>query len=136
LDNFSSRFGDQDLQSVTPDQILTFPVQITEGQKQGTKRFKYILLKTLFNFIKNSTDPSFVNPCDSSILKKTFRHSIQKASNGPLLKKMSWMKSYSLNGKKPGLDSIQPRFHHFKNTLAISNILYAGKMKNTDNAYR
>jgi len=75
LDNFSSRFGDQDLQSVTPDQILTFLVQITEGQKQATKRFKYILLKTLFNFIKNSTDSSFVNPCDSSILKKTFRHS-------------------------------------------------------------
>jgi len=54
---------------------LTFLVQITEGQKQATKRFKYILLKTLFNFIKNSTDASFVNPCDSSILKKTFRHS-------------------------------------------------------------
>lgn len=75
MDNFSSRFGDQDLQSVTPDQILTFLVQITEGQKQTTKRFKYILLKTLFNFIKNATDSSFVNPCDSTILKKTFRHS-------------------------------------------------------------
>ncbi len=75
MDRFSSRFGDQDLQSVTPDQILTFLVQITEGQKQTTKRFKFILLKTLFNFIKNATDSSFVNPCDSSILKKTFRHS-------------------------------------------------------------
>ncbi len=75
MDRFSSRFGDQDLQSVTPDQILTFLVQITEGQKQTTKRFKYILLKTLFNFIKNATDSSFVNPCDSNLLKKTFRHS-------------------------------------------------------------
>jgi integrase len=50
-------------------------IQITEGQKKTTKRFKYILLKTLFNFIKNNFDASFVNPCDASILKKSFRNS-------------------------------------------------------------
>ncbi|MBS3756894.1 MAG: site-specific integrase [Desulfobacterales bacterium] len=47
--------------------------QDTEGQKQTTKRFKYTLLKTLFNFIKDNENPALVNPCDSPVLKKTFR---------------------------------------------------------------
>ncbi len=47
--------------------------QDTPGQKQSTKRFKYTLLKTLFNFIKNTSDPSFLNPCESSVLGKAFR---------------------------------------------------------------
>jgi len=48
-------------------------IQDTEGQKQTTKRFKYTLLKTLFNFINNNSDDSFPNPCDTPILRKTFR---------------------------------------------------------------
>jgi site-specific recombinase XerD len=32
------------------------------------------LRQTLFNFVKSTSDPSFVNPCDSAVLKKTFRH--------------------------------------------------------------
>jgi len=48
-------------------------IQNTEDQKQTTKRFKYTLLKTLFNFFKNTSDPSLVNPCDTPILRKTFR---------------------------------------------------------------
>ena len=52
---------------------MTFLIQNTENQKQTTKRYKYILIKTLFNFIRNSTDSNFINPCDAPILKKTFR---------------------------------------------------------------
>jgi len=62
-----------ELDSITSDQIFQFLTRDNEGQKQPTKRFKYTLLKTLFNFIKNSSDPSFVNPCDNTVLKKTFR---------------------------------------------------------------
>ena len=71
--------------SGTPDQILTFLVQSTEGQKQTIKRFKYILLKTLFNFIRNTTDSTFVNPCDASILKKAFR--VSKGRQWSILEK-------------------------------------------------
>ncbi len=85
LDRFNSRFGYQDIQSVTPEEILTFLVQDTKNQKQTTKRFKYILLKTLFNFIKNASDSSFVNPCDSPLLKKTFR--VSKGRQWSILEK-------------------------------------------------
>lgn len=85
LDRFNSRFGDQNIQSVAPNEILTFLIQNTENQKQTTKRFKYILLKTLFNFIKNTSDSSFVNPCDATILKKTF--SVSKGRQWSILEK-------------------------------------------------
>jgi len=49
-------------------------VENSEGQKQTTKRFKYTLLKTFFNFFKSTVGQTFVNPCESSILSKTFRH--------------------------------------------------------------
>jgi len=48
-------------------------IENSEGQKQTTKRFKYTLLKTFFNFFKNTADQTFVNPCESPILCKTFR---------------------------------------------------------------
>ena len=41
-----------ELASITSDHIFQFLTQDTEGQKQSTKRFKYTLLKILFNFIK------------------------------------------------------------------------------------
>jgi len=44
-----------------------------EGQKQSTKRLKYTILKTFFNFIKATTDSNIANPCDTSVLSKTFR---------------------------------------------------------------
>ncbi|MGM0788202.1 MAG: tyrosine-type recombinase/integrase [Thermodesulfobacteriota bacterium] len=69
----NSHFEGMELASITSDQIFQFLTQDTEGQKQSTKRFKYTLLKTLFNFIKDTSDPSFVNPCDTAVLKKTFR---------------------------------------------------------------
>jgi integrase len=45
----------------------------SDGQKQSTKRFKFTILKTFFNFIKNTIDPNLTNPCDTQVLRKTFR---------------------------------------------------------------
>jgi integrase/recombinase XerD len=62
-----------EIKTVTSDQILAFLIQDSEGQKQTTKRFKYTLLKTLFNFIKTTSDTSLINPCDTPVLRKIFR---------------------------------------------------------------
>ncbi len=70
---FGDWIGDRELESITSDEILAYLTEKTEGQKQSTKRFRYTLLKTFFNFIKNTIDPSLINPCDSPVLKKTFR---------------------------------------------------------------
>ena len=64
---------------ISSDDIMNFLVTVTEGHKSSTKKLKYSLLKTFFNFIKNSIDQSISNPCDSPILKKTF-----KAAKGEL----------------------------------------------------
>ena len=58
---------------ISSDDIMNFLVTVTEGHKPSTKKLKYSLLKTFFNFIKNSIDQSISNPCDSPILKKTFK---------------------------------------------------------------
>jgi integrase/recombinase XerD len=52
---------------------MNFLINVSEGQKQTTKKLKYSLLKALFNFIKDSVDLSLINPCDSPILRKTFK---------------------------------------------------------------
>lgn len=55
------------------EEILTFLTEITEGTKQSTKRLRYALLSSFFNFIKNSIDPEFQNPSDTPMLRKLFR---------------------------------------------------------------
>ncbi len=47
--------------------------QNTDGQKQATKRLKYTTLKTFFYFIKNMEGQALLNPCDTAMLRKTFR---------------------------------------------------------------
>ena len=73
LTKFNEHFGDWDIYQITSENVLNFLVQNGEEQKQATKRFKYILLKSFFNFVRNNIDENFINPCDTPVLKKTFR---------------------------------------------------------------
>jgi len=47
--------------------------KVTDGTKQNTKKLRFTLLAAFFNFIKNSVDPDFQNPCDNPALRKLFR---------------------------------------------------------------
>ena len=73
LNKFEAQFGSREIETITSDEILTFLTRKGEGQQQSTKRFKFTLLQTFFNFIWNSVNPDVKNPCDSPILKKIFR---------------------------------------------------------------
>ena len=73
LIEFQKEYGTHDVSAVTPDDILEFLVKITEGLKPSTKKLKYSLIKSLFNFIKSTVMPDLPNPCESAILTKTFR---------------------------------------------------------------
>ncbi len=73
LAKFVSQFGKFDLRTISSEDILSFLVQSTEGQKQSTKRLKYTLLKSFFNFLSTSIDENISNPCNTKVLRKMFR---------------------------------------------------------------
>lgn len=52
---------------------MLFLIKVTEGQKQSTKKLKYSLLRSFFNFLKDSVDSILTNPCNTPILRKTFK---------------------------------------------------------------
>ena len=70
---FNDEFGKSDLESITPDEILSFLTRLTEGNSQTTKRNRYSSLKAFFNYIRNTIDFEIQNPCDTPILRKIFR---------------------------------------------------------------
>jgi integrase/recombinase XerD len=70
---FKDKFGDRELESITPDEILSFLTRFTERNKQTTKRNRYSCLKAFFNYIRNTIDFEIQNPCDTPILRKIFR---------------------------------------------------------------
>jgi len=73
LKRFREQFAERELISITPDEILLFLTQITEGSKQATKRVRYSLIKAFFNFVINTGDSNLQNPCNTPILRKIFK---------------------------------------------------------------
>jgi integrase len=73
LSKFSAQFGERDLDSVTPDEILSFLTGINQGTKQLTKKTRYSQLTSFFNFVIENLEPNFKSPCDTPMLKKFYR---------------------------------------------------------------
>jgi len=73
LTQLLEEFGDENLEAITTERMLSFLSRITEGKKPQTKRTRYTHVLAFFNFIKNNLDPDFRNPCDTPMLKKLFR---------------------------------------------------------------
>ena len=46
---------------------------VSDGTKQNTKKLRFTLLSAFFNFVKNSLNSDFQNPCDNPALRKLFR---------------------------------------------------------------
>ncbi|MDM8539050.1 site-specific integrase, partial [Desulfobacterales bacterium HSG17] len=66
-------YGNLEISKITSEDIMKFLIKVTNGQKQSTKKLKYSLLRSFFNFIKDSVDSTLINPCDTPILRKTFK---------------------------------------------------------------
>jgi integrase/recombinase XerD len=73
LSKFRDQFPDRDPESILPEEVLSFLVDLNEGCKQLTKHTRYSYLKAFFNFIRNNLDSQLPNPCDAPMLKKLFR---------------------------------------------------------------
>ncbi len=52
---------------------MAFMTEVSGEAKQSTKKLRFTLLAAFFNYIKNSADPGFQNPCDNPALRKLFR---------------------------------------------------------------
>ena len=73
LSKLCKEFGNENLEDITTERVLSFLNRITEGRKKQTKKTRYSHLLAFFNFIKNNIDQDFRNPCDTPMLKKLFR---------------------------------------------------------------
>jgi len=73
LSKLTTQFGERDLISLTPEEILSFLTQINQDTKQTTKRTRYSQITSFFNFITQNLDQNFKNPCETPMLKKFYR---------------------------------------------------------------
>jgi integrase/recombinase XerD len=74
LGRLSDRFEGCEMGSLSSEEMLVFLNQLCDGTKQSTKRSRYSTLRSFFNFIKNNIDHDFVNPCDTPMFKRIYRH--------------------------------------------------------------
>jgi integrase/recombinase XerD len=73
LSRLGGQFGERDLDSLKPEEVLSFLTDINQGTKQLTKRTRYSQITSFFNFITQNLDPNFRSPCDSPMLRKLYR---------------------------------------------------------------
>jgi hypothetical protein len=73
LSNLTVQFGERDLNSLTPEEVLSFLTDFNQGTNQLTKRTRYSQLISFFNFVTQNLDPDFRSPCDTPMLKKLYR---------------------------------------------------------------
>jgi integrase/recombinase XerD len=73
LNRFINHFGNRDIQSLNPEEILDFLIKTTNKNKQSTRNLHYSLLSAFFSFIRNSNGVQYQNPCDTPILRKVFK---------------------------------------------------------------
>lgn len=73
MTGFKKEYGNSELSKITSEDVMAFLTMVTNGQKQSTKKLKFSLLRSFFNFIKDSFDSTLSNPCDTPLLRKTFK---------------------------------------------------------------
>ena len=73
LSAFERIYGNRSLDSLQSDEIYQFLENSTTSSAKSTRRLRYAQLKAFFNFIIDKCHHDMKNPCDTSLLSKTFR---------------------------------------------------------------
>jgi site-specific recombinase XerD len=76
IDRFCHEFGNDDINQINSDDVLSFLNRQTEGNKPYTKRIRYAQLSAFFNFIRNNIDHESANPCDTPMIRKLYRERV------------------------------------------------------------
>jgi integrase/recombinase XerD len=74
LSRFTSQFGKRDLASISQEEVLEFLLFLTKNNKQATKRNRFSVLASFYNFSINTGSPALANPCNTAVIKKIFKH--------------------------------------------------------------
>jgi site-specific recombinase XerD len=59
LSKLTAQFGERDLNSLTPEEVLSFLTDFNQKANQLTKRTRYSQLTSFFNFITQNLDPKW-----------------------------------------------------------------------------
>jgi len=73
LTRFTAQFGKRDLASISQEEVMTFLLSLTKNNKQATKRNRYSVLASFYNFSINTGLPALTNPCNTAVIKKIFK---------------------------------------------------------------
>jgi len=73
LSKFYKDFGDESMEDLMTDRVLSFLNRVTEGNKKQTKQTRYSQILAFFNFIKNNFDDALKNPFDTPMMKNLFK---------------------------------------------------------------
>jgi integrase len=76
IDRFCNEFGNDDINQISSDEVLSFLNRQTEGNRPYTKRIRYAQLSAFFNFIRNNIDHESANPCDTPMIRKLYRERV------------------------------------------------------------
>jgi hypothetical protein len=70
LRKFNVQFQERSIASVSEEDVLTFLMKLTFKRRQTTKRNRYAVLYSFYNFMINTSLPELKNPCSNSVIKK------------------------------------------------------------------
>jgi integrase len=65
--------GNTMIESISSQDLYRFLLLMTEGRARTTARLRYAQLKSFYNFTIERTGAPMTNPCNDSLLSKTFR---------------------------------------------------------------
>jgi integrase/recombinase XerD len=73
LDRFNAIHAEKALDETSPDEIFHFLEDLTMNLAKSTRRLRYAQLKAFFNFIIDRCSLNMRNPCNASLLSKSFK---------------------------------------------------------------
>ena len=73
LDRFNAIHAEKLLEDISPDEIFHFLEDMTRSMAKSTRRLRYAQLKAFYNFIIDRCSLNMRNPCNASLLSKSFK---------------------------------------------------------------
>lgn len=73
LERFEVTYAHRNLETIVPDEIFQFLENLTKDMAKSTRRLRYAQLKAFYNFIIDRSSLNMLNPCNTSLLSKSFK---------------------------------------------------------------